>query len=174
MGDAGPISLQISTELLTDLDYTMLDAPTMPIKRLGLLELGLRISERGGQIGLECWLIAFDDKKRIRLLRTQEVPELTMGVQGIKGADASADGQGGKQLASFWDLVGFFSHSQLSPDFFALVCKAGKQMRSRSFSCSGSPHRLAVDSEGIGGGSLAADPDPGRQHLLDRFGTDLG
>ena len=79
MCDAGPSSLQISTELLTDLDHTMLDAPAMPIKRLGLLELGLRISEIGGQIGLEYGLIAFDDKKRIGVLRTQEVEDADDG-----------------------------------------------------------------------------------------------
>ena len=65
MGDAGPISLQISTELLTDLDHTMLDAPTMSIKGLGLLTLGMRISKIGSQIGLQCGLVAFDDTKRI-------------------------------------------------------------------------------------------------------------
>jgi hypothetical protein len=68
MGDPRPIDLKIGTQLLTDFDDAALHAPAMPIKRLGLLELGLRISEIGGQIGLECWLIAFDDKKRIRLL----------------------------------------------------------------------------------------------------------
>jgi hypothetical protein len=42
----------------------MLDAPTMPIKRLGLLKLSMRISKIGRQIALERGLIAFDDKER--------------------------------------------------------------------------------------------------------------
>jgi hypothetical protein len=68
MGDAGPISLQVSTELLTYLDRTMLDAPTMPIKSLSILKLGMRISKIGSQIGLQRGLVAFDDKKRIGVL----------------------------------------------------------------------------------------------------------
>jgi hypothetical protein len=68
MGDAGPISLQISTEFLTHLDHTMLDAPTMSIKGLSLLNLGMRISKIGSQIGLQRGLVAFDDKKRIGVL----------------------------------------------------------------------------------------------------------
>lgn len=42
----------------------MLDAPTMSIKGLSLLNLGMRISKRGSQIGLQRGLVAFDDKKR--------------------------------------------------------------------------------------------------------------
>ncbi len=66
MGDAGPISLQISTEFLTHLDHTMLDAPTMSIKGLSLLNLGMRISKIGSQIGLQRGLVAFDNKKEDR------------------------------------------------------------------------------------------------------------
>ena len=96
-----------------------------------------------------------------------------MGVQGIKGADASADGQGGKQLASFWDLVGFFAHSELGPDFFALVREAGQQMGGISFSRPGPSHRFAIDGEGIGGRGEAGGPDPHREHLLNRLSADL-
>lgn len=46
----------------------MLDAPTVSIKGLGLLKLGLRISKIGSQSALECGLIAFDDKERIGVL----------------------------------------------------------------------------------------------------------
>ena len=89
-----------------------------------------------------------------------------MGMQRIKGADPSMNGQGGKQLASFWDLVGFCAYRQLGPDFFPVVREAGKQMGGISFSRSGSSHGLAIDGEGIGGASLAAGPDPGREDLL--------
>ncbi len=65
MGNARPISLQISTKLLTHLDHTMLDAPTMPIKGLSMLKLGMRISKIGSQIGLQRGFVAFDDKKGI-------------------------------------------------------------------------------------------------------------
>jgi hypothetical protein len=64
VGDPRPIRLQRGTQLLADQDHPVLDAPTMPIKRLGLLKLSLRISKRGCQIALECGLIAFDDKER--------------------------------------------------------------------------------------------------------------
>jgi hypothetical protein len=45
MSDAGPISLQISAAFLTHLDHTILDAPTMSVKSLNLLNLGMRISK---------------------------------------------------------------------------------------------------------------------------------
>ena len=128
VGDTGPISLQIGTEFLADQDHTMLDAPTMSIERLVLLKVGMRISKIGSQIALECGLIAFDDKERIGVLGTEEVPELTVGMQRIKSADTSANGQGRKQFTRFWNFVGFFAYCQFSPDFFTLVREAGKQM----------------------------------------------
>ena len=96
-----------------------------------------------------------------------------MGVQSIKGTDPSANGQGGKQFASFGDLVGFFAHRQLGPDFFALVGEAGKQMGRISFCCPGSSHGFAIDGDGIGGRGQAGGPDPCREHLLNRLSTDL-
>ncbi len=96
-----------------------------------------------------------------------------MGMQGIKGADPSANGEGRKQLASFWDLVGFFAYRQLGPDFFTLVREAGKQVGGISLRCSGSSHGFAIDSDGVGGRGQAGGPDPCREHLLNRLSTDL-
>jgi hypothetical protein len=81
-------------------------------------------------------------------------------VQRIKCTDPSANGQAGKQFAGFGDLVGFFAHSDLGPDFFALVGEARKQMGRISLCCPGSSHRFAIDGEGIGGRGQAGGPDP--------------
>jgi hypothetical protein len=94
-------------------------------------------------------------------------------VQSIKRADASANGQSGKQFAGFGDLVGFFAHGQLSPDFLTLMGEAGKQMRRVSFSCPGSSQRFAIDSERIGGRGLASGPDPCREDLFKALDINL-
>ena len=120
----------------------------------------MRIGKVGSQIGLEGGLIPLDDKERIGLLAAQKAPQLAVSVQSIKRADASANGQRGKQFAGFGDLVGFFAHGQLSPDFLTLMGEAGKQMRRVSFSCPGSSQRFAIDGERIGGRGLASGPDP--------------
>ena len=173
MGDPRPTGLKIGAHLRTDLDRTPFDSPALSISRLRLQELSVRIGKVSSQIGLECGLVAFDHKKRIGVLRTQESPQLTVGVQRIKGTDPSTNGQGGKQFAGFWDLVGFFAHSELGPDFFAVVREAGKQMGGISFSRSGPSHRFAIDGEGIGGRGEAGGLDPHREHLLNRLSADL-
>lgn len=160
VGDPWPIDIKIGTQLLAHFDDTALDAPTLPIQGLSLLELSVWIGKIGSQIGLQCRLVAFDDKERIPLMRTQEVPELAVGVQSIKSADPPSDGERGKQLSSFRNLIRFFAYRHLGPDFLALMSEAGKQMRRVSFSRSGSSHRFAIDGEGIGGSGLAGGPDP--------------
>jgi hypothetical protein len=105
----------------------------MAIGGFGLLELGLRIRKVGRQIGLEGGFVAFDYKERIGVLCTQEVPELTVGVEGIKGADSPPNRQGGQQFSRLGDFIGFFADRELGPHFLALVGKAGKQMGRISF-----------------------------------------
>lgn len=68
MSDARPIGLQIGTEFLTHSDHAVLHTTTMVIQGFGLLDLSMRISEIGSQIGLQCRFVAFDHKERIRLL----------------------------------------------------------------------------------------------------------
>jgi hypothetical protein len=48
--------------------HAALQATTMAIQGFGLLEVSMRISEIGSQIGLQCRFVAFDHKERIRLL----------------------------------------------------------------------------------------------------------
>ncbi len=74
MADPWPIDLKIGTQLSAHLDEAALEAPTLPIQGLGLLDLGLRIGKVSSQIGLEGGFIAFDHKERIGVLRTQEPP----------------------------------------------------------------------------------------------------
>ena len=149
MGDPRPAGLKIGTHLRTDLDVTPFDSPTLSIYRFSLLELSERIGKVGSQIDLEGRFVAFDHKDRIRLLGTQQLPELAMRVQRIKRTDPSPNGQAGTQVAGFRDLVGFFAHSDLGPNFFTLVGKAGKQMGSILFCRPGSSHRFAINGEGI-------------------------
>ncbi len=68
MSDSRPIDLQIGTEFLTHSDHAVLYTTTMAIQGFGLLELGMRISEIGSQIGLQRRFVAFDHEERIRLL----------------------------------------------------------------------------------------------------------
>jgi hypothetical protein len=96
-----------------------------------------------------------------------------MGVQSIKGADPSTNGQGGKQFASFWDLIGLFADSELGPDFLAVMREAGQQMGGISLGGPSSAYGLAIHGEGIGGRSQAASPDPRREHLFERLNADL-
>ncbi len=168
-----PVGLKIGTHIRTDPDGAPFDAPALSIHRLGLLELSVRIGKGGSQIGLEGGLVPLDDKERRGLLGAQQAPQLAVRVQSIKRADASANGQSGKQFTGSGDLVGFFAHYQLSPDFLTLMGETGKQMRRISFSCPGSSHRFAIDGERIGGRGLASGPDPCREHLLDDLGVDL-
>ena len=86
-----------------------------------------------------------------------------MGMERIEGADAPSNGQGRKQLASFWDLIGFFAHRQLSPDLLTVMGEAGKQMRGISLRRPGSSHRFPIDGEGISGRGETASPDPRRE-----------
>lgn len=51
----------------------------------------------------------------------QKAPQLAMSVQRIKRTDPSTNGEGGKQFAGFGNLVGFFAHLELGPDFLAVV-----------------------------------------------------
>jgi len=173
MGDARPIDSKIRAQFLTDFDNTTLKTPTLPIKGLSLLELSKGISKVGHQIVLKGGLIAFDNKERIGLVGAQEIPKLAMGVQGIKCADASANGQSGKQFTGLGDLVGFFAHCQLRPDFLALVGEAGKQMRRVSFGCPGPSHGFAIDSERISRRGLAGGLDPCREDLFKALGINL-
>jgi len=69
-----------------------LDPPTMVIDGFSLLEVGMRIGKVGRQISLQGGFVAFDNKKRVCLLDAQKVPKLTVGMEGIKGTDASLDG----------------------------------------------------------------------------------
>ena len=151
MGDPRPTGLKIGAHLRTNLDRTPFDSPALSISRLRLQELSVRIGKVSSQIGLECGLVAFDHTKRIGVLRTQESPKLTVGMQSIKGTDPSANGQSRKQFAGFWDLIRFFADSQLGPDFFALVREAGQQVGCISPCRPGSSHRFAIDGKGIGG-----------------------
>ena len=68
MSDSRPIGLQIGTEFLTHSDHAVLHTTTMAIQGFGLLELSMRISEIGSQIGLQRRFVAFDHEERIRLL----------------------------------------------------------------------------------------------------------
>ena len=103
-------------------------------------------------------------------MNARSVPQLAMSVQRIKRTDPSTDGQGGKQFASFGNLIGFFAHCQLSPDFLALMGEAGKQMGRILFLRAGSSHGLAIDGERIGGRGVAGRPDPCGEYLFDNLG----
>src|SRR5712692_10172799 len=109
MGDPRPAGVKIGAHLSTDLDGAPFDSPAPSIDGLGLLELSQWISKVGRQVDLEGGFVALDHKERIRLLRTQEVPEFAVSVQRIKRTDPPGNGQAGKQVAGFGDLVGFFT-----------------------------------------------------------------
>lgn len=96
------------------------DASPMPIYGLGLLNVSMRIRKRGRQIALEDRLIALDDKEWIGLLGTQQVLEVTVGMQRVKGADPSGNGKRGQTFARLRNLIGFFADRQLRPH--ALFC----------------------------------------------------
>ncbi len=64
----GQSARPIATQFLTHRDHPVLEASTMPIKRLGLLERCMRISKIGSQIALQGGLVAFDHPEGIRLL----------------------------------------------------------------------------------------------------------
>src|SRR5260221_3606790 len=98
MGHPRPVGLKIGTHFRTDPDGAPFDAPALSIYRLGLLELSIRISKVGSQIGLEGGLVAFDDQVRIGLLGTQKAAKPTVGVQSIKRADEYANRQSWDQI----------------------------------------------------------------------------
>jgi len=147
---------------LAHLDHSVLDAPTMPIKRLGLLERCLRISKGGGQIALSGGFIAFDHKEWIRLLGTQKLPELPMRMQRIKGTDASENRAAWEAACELRGSRWFFRPRRAEPRrALRLSGEAGKQVRGNAFRCPGSSHGFAIDSEGISGRGRTGGPDPG-------------
>ncbi len=74
--------------------FSMLSASRRMLSLLApaFAEVSVRIGKVSSQIGLECGFVAFDQKKRIGVLRTQKAPKLTVGMQRIKGTDASTNG----------------------------------------------------------------------------------
>jgi hypothetical protein len=166
MRHARPIRLQVRAEFLAHVNDSTLNASSMSIKRFGLLTTGMGIGKIRGDISLQCWFIPFDDKEWIGMMSAQRIPELTMGVERIKGTDPTMNGQGRKQCACLRDLVGFFSHCQLGPNFLTLVRETGKQVRRFSFFCSCSSHGFAIDSEWISGRSETGRPNPRSEYLL--------
>jgi hypothetical protein len=107
MGDPRPISMKIGTQFLADFDTPTLNTPTVPIHGVSLLELSVRIGKVGRQIGLKGRLVALDDKERIGVMQAKQIAQLTMGMQGIKGADPPSDGKQREQFAGFGNLIGF-------------------------------------------------------------------
>ena len=174
MGDPRPLRLKIGTHFLTDFDTPVLNAPTVPIHGGSLLELSVRIGKGGRHIGLKGGLVAFDHKERIGVMQAKQVPQLTMGMQSIKGADAPRDGKGGKQFAGFGNLIGFFAHRHAGPRPLGVFRVKQDSRGGASPSGVRAPRTVtAIDSERIGGRGRAGGSDPGREHLLDRFDTDL-
>ncbi len=107
LGDVGLGDREVPVERGADLDTAHLHAPSLILRRAGLIEVCLGVSEIGFQIVIQGGLIGFDGQHSVSLPGVDQGHKVHLGMHGIGGVDPSGHRQTRQHLLGDGDFVRF-------------------------------------------------------------------
>ena len=174
-----PGGSQVLVHAATHLDRASLDPSPAPIDGAVALKgsnEGLRLAEKGGQIGIQSGLIGFDSQHTADRADAHHLHEGGVGMEGIRCVNTRMQRQARQEQFGDGDLVGFGRDAHLQQRFLTQVGAERQQMGTFVRGFGRSTHRLAIQGNGIfvSVGATATGVDPGGQQLLDMTHTQAG
>jgi len=150
LGDAreGDIGAQVVVEAGARAEGACVSAAPAAINRLGGTHGGARIGKIGDQCGAQTGLVVLDGEEVGAAMIEDARGQGGLGMQGVGGDDAPAQGEMGQELLGHGDLVGFVADAHLHQRFLGGVRRDGEHLGRRLRPRAGATHDLAIEREG--------------------------